>query len=186
MPQRPHLPLRSVCALGSRVWCASGWLPLGEHPAPTFLVKRRDDEDVHRLAMPFTPGSGPARNTMQRVTAHTVQEIQWLAFGQPKEIRHALACVGFIGGVRRAGFGEVTAWRVEAADVDPMRLLVDQDGRAARHLPVDWATHVDGPVIRGGIEPPYFVEAGKRAIIPVGTRVELHAEVVEALRAAVV
>jgi hypothetical protein len=176
------VPLTRIRARDSWLWASSAWMLSddAEHYAD-YVIQRKDTEDIERLVLPWTPGSGPGRNRMLRSIVTVARETSWLAVGDRREIKKALALLNdALGGRRRHGMGRVLEWRVESCDVDPIDCLVSRDGQAMRHLPVAWCREVGGAVLHGGWQPPYWHPGLHGPIVAPGAMVRLHDDVIAA------
>lgn len=147
-------------------------------PTLVHATKRRDPEDVDRLAGSYTPGSGPGRDMLVRDRAYVTPHVEWLAYGAAKEIRHALALRSAVGAMRRHGWGDVWQWSAEPVDGDPLDCWV-RDGVAQRNLPLAWCSSWSRTRAAPTF-PPYFGRADPCA--PCGAEVELRPEVISAMR----
>lgn len=181
----PHVPspIFRINALGaSAPMCSAaafceGWQPDVEH-----LTKRKDDADIHHRARTWTPMAGPERIYCLPVPTICAASAVWLCRGARSSVRRALRCVKQIGGFRRHGYARISEWDVRAVDIDPLRCLIDEEGRAVRHLPLLWCRDPEG-YDQGRTDAPYWHPAGHprvRAGLRTGG---LRDEVVKAARA---
>lgn len=177
----PRLPVVRLTVGGVWVLLSSTWqIPEGARFGRESFTKRRDKVDVHYLAQPFTPSSGPGKNYQLPVMTVETPSVSWLVVGDRRGVRELLRYVQHVGAIRRQGYGRVREWEVERADVDPLRVLVDEQGRAARFLPQAWTSYADA-LDRGAVVPPYWHPGLAVPRVRPGVRVELLDEVREAV-----
>lgn len=177
------IPVGIVSALGCPVPLASAWIYSADaEPVAITTVKRKDAADLDELRSAWTPGSGPGRNTMVRVVGTVARSVSWLAWGHRREVRKALELISSLGDRRRGGNGAVIDWSVEPDDtLVPAACVLTQDGRAFRHLPASWCTHIDGGPVHGAWRSPYWHPERQGPIAPAGRLVELRPDVLAAL-----
>jgi CRISPR type IV-associated protein Csf3 len=179
-----QLPVRQVTARGVSVVMCSVMLTPAATRGITHQTRRRDAGDVDRLAKSFVPSTGPGRDRLRRLPLLNAREVRFLAWGDPHVTMSLLASVRHLGKDRGTGHGRVLDWAFrELGNVDPVRVVVDEDGRALRHLPIEWCRETDGRTGSAAVEQPYWHPARQRMAARVGTRVRLHDDVVEAIRA---
>lgn len=187
--QRPHLPLGRLVRSGVGVWLASAALEEDPtHPAAVWQIKRRDAEDIDRLARPINLSAGPAKDYMLRRPARLTPALTWYAWGKAREIRRSLRLLwgrenepSLLGSARRSGSGEIARWSVEVGDHSPTDCLL-RAGRVVRHVPREWLTAVEAPYL-GACEPPYWHPERHRETARMLTGAQLHADVIEGLEA---
>lgn len=185
IPRANIAGLRRVEARGSGLWLCSAWMLEGElHRAPMWYTRRRDAVDQDMAVAPYTPGSGPSRDVLARRERILTRRVSWLGAGSAREAIRGCRLVSAIGSMRRHGAGSVSGWSVERVDLDPLRVLVDENGRATRHIPASWCTYVDGPVSLLTVRAPYFTRRLAEPAVSPGARIELHADVLRAVEVA--
>jgi len=156
-------------------------------PAMVYQVKRRDAEDWDQLDRPVNVAAGPNRDRLERTQAQVAAGLQWYAWGNRGRVMDLLRLLwgpgsrplGFLGSKRRSGAGQITAWRVETGSHDAERCLL-RDGRAARHMPAEWALSAER-WRRGAWRSPYWHPERQEPVPWVGVGVDLHPEVHAAL-----
>lgn len=180
-----EVPLARIRALGGYMWASSAWVvPAGAGRVMQPLVRRKDAEDLDRLAVTWTPGSGPGRNLMLRYAAIVARSLSWVCVGSRREVRKALQLFSSIGDRRRHGNGRVLAWDVvEDETVTPLGCLVSAEGVALRHLPVSWCERVNGEIGHGAHRAPYWHPGRHGPVVMPGARVELREDVIAACTA---
>ena len=92
--------------------------------------------------------AGPYKGTRLADTRVICRGLEWHVIGEQPELERLLQHVTQIGARRSIGYGEVSAWRVEAGDADIARLQ--------RPLPAGYAARlgITGLVLPRGLVPP--------------------------------
>ncbi len=178
------LPVHRVTARGVSVVLCTSMLSLGAPRGLTHQTRRRDPGDVDRLAKNFVASTGPGRDRLRRIPLIYASEVRFLAWGDPDATMKLLMSIRHLGKDRGAGNGRVMEWSlVDPGEDDPVRMLLDEEGRALRHIPIEWCRETDGRTGSAAVEQPYWHPGRHRPAALIGTRVQLHDDVVEAVRA---
>lgn len=183
----PLIPVARLEVRGVTCWLSSAWqFPADAELQQTRLVKRRDGMDAWWLARPWNVASGPGKSRFERVQLVAAPRVSWLvAWGTRRALVQELKRVDQVGAMRRHGHGVVRpkGWEVEEAGDAPPDALLVRDGVAQRHLPAAWCA--SGHVDHGAFRPPYWHAGLKGPRVRAGAPVEVHGDVLEAVRALV-
>lgn len=177
----PHIPLARLHLLGARCYLCTSWIwPEDAVRGRENFTTRKDDEDIELRAGPWQVSAGPEKARNMPIPTIEAASVSWLCIGRRASLREILRYVPSIGMLRRQGYGVVSQWEVETLDDgDKTGVLIDSQGRAARHLPAVWAI---GATERGAYEAPYWHPARTRETrIAVGTPCTIRPEVLSAL-----
>lgn len=178
------IPLRHVDHAGHRVVLSSaGILADDWRSGLERLTKKKDEADIAARAGPWKVGAGPERAYCVPVPTIEASSIAWLAIGRRRQVMQALRTIRRVGGWRRHGYGLVSEWSAEVADIDPAEVLVG-GGMARRHLPVSWCLSAGG-VDSGRIASPYWHPDGQVQRVRAGVACEVLPEVTDLVRAQV-
>ena len=178
-----ELPLARVETRGARITMCTSMLVGGAARSLTYQTRRRDAEDVDRLARSFCPSMGPGRERLRRIPLVEASEVRFRGVGDVAEVASIVRHVRHLGKERGAGHGRVLEWSWRTVDdVDPAQVLLDGQGAALRHLPLEWCRETDGRTGLAAVEQPYWHPGRQRAAVLVGTKVELHEDVLQAVR----
>ena len=170
---RAHLPVARLRIGAHDVPLCSSW-----SFAPGACLATGDDmaQRARRIS-----GSCPDRPQFNRGDCVHTPWIEWVCWGQRREVVKALQLVHHVGGLRAHGYGEVTSWAVAEADHAPVDTWVS-GGVAQRNLP---AEAVATPVVeRLAVEPPYWPPCMQVAAVRAGEPAELRDGLAGQLRVA--
>ena len=93
-------------------------------------------------------------NVMNSYPVYAAPEITWYAEGDAIEMERLLSPVQFIGKRRASGFGEVSAWLIEDAELDG---LIGYAGEPLRPIPIDMFTGDKSlPIVDAAWHPAYW------------------------------
>lgn len=153
--QYPRIPIARIDYRSTWAYLCSAWMfPPGAERGRENLAKRKDAEDIEARSARWMMGAGPER--AQNIPLPTIETptVHWYAIGTRRGLLDACERIKSVGPLRRQGYGRVSSWSVETTTLHPSSVLVDIDGRAARHLPAQWCT--SGNVEQGSHVPPYW------------------------------
>lgn len=181
----PALPVLTIEALGATCAIVSAEI-VGDDARRGLdhLVRRKDSEDIDRRAGTWQARSGAERAYCLPLPLIETASLEWLAVGDRREVLRMLQRkIPAVGIVRRHGHGRVLEWTVERVDLPPERVLVDEDGRALRHLPRAWCAEAEAEDV-GAWRAPYWHPTMCGPRVPRGTRCVLAPEVLRRLERA--
>lgn len=179
----PPIPVARLHLLGARCCLCTAWIwPEDAVRGREHFTTRKDTEDIERRSGPWQVSAGPEKARHMPVPTIEAASVSWLCIGRRASLREILRYVPSVGMLRRQGYGTVREWEVEtlADDLPKALVLVDPEGRAARHLPGAWAT---GATEQGAYEAPYWHPARTAATrIATGTPCILRSDVLAAVQ----
>lgn len=151
---RPHLPV-AVATIGQHevALCSSMRLPSAAELRTTTWTRRKDGEDMHMRSRRIS-GSSPERPQLNRADSVVTPWVEWICWGDRREVAKALDLVHHVGGLRAHGHGMVRRWEVDATDHAPADTWYSM-GRTQRVLPEQAVKTMAAPV-RLGVQAPYW------------------------------
>lgn len=107
-------------------------------------------------------------NVANAYTAHAATVVEWTAEGDGDQVIELLQGVHAIGKRRNAGFGEVSSWHIEPADVDG---VIGVDNRVLRPVPMEILGPGRADIVADAAWRPAYWNPRHRAVcyIPSGT-----------------
>lgn len=168
---RGHLPVEHVQIGDHRVYLCSAWeFPGCNGLGTTQWTRRKDGEDMYARARRLD-SSSPERPQLNVADSIATPWVEWVCWGQRRELRKSLALVHHIGGLRAHGYGAVDSWDVtEDASIDIVDIIQAEDGTTRRALPAEAvASCSPADVERLAVEPPYWLPAMHTQAIRAGS-----------------
>lgn len=146
-------------------------------PFSTKLATAKKPQDYFYLNAMQTPRTGPGRDRLDTVYGVACSSVSFLVSARKASKLDRLAKrVKNIGGLRKAGYGEVVEYELlERPDLDWRDCLVSKDGFALRNMPAEMveSDEITSVVVRA----PYWVSSMAVPGVTEGASIRLRSEV---------
>ena len=172
-PEPPRIPISYLRHNGERVYLSSdAMLPRDARFAKTHWVRRRDDQDIHRMTRKINRAGGVDRDKMVRGRLALATHVGWQFWSMNPNWLYRLmeSRVDALGGLRAHGYGRVAGWEISRVEDGKPAMAWIYEGLTLRALPVDWlADGMDATWLP--VRPPYWHQSSLVMAAPAGSPV---------------